>query len=96
MSDEETKNGQLWYPRVPGNGDEIHVSLWDVRAADDLIISYDFDRDGWRIGMDRTRYTPGLMVVISENEEVAFIPAWNDEPELMETLDDTGEAQRND
>ena len=80
MSD-KPQDAELWYPRNPGNRDVVHVSLIDVRAADDLIISYDFDRDGWRIGMDRTRYTPGLMEVVTENEEVAFIPAWNETPE---------------
>jgi len=82
---DETQDAELWYPRNPGNRESVTVSLIDVRAADDLIISYDFDRDGWRIGMDRTRYTPGLMEVLAENEEVAFIPAWNDKPESEES-----------
>ena len=78
---DKTQDAELWYPRNPGNRDVVHVSLIDVRAADNLIISYDFERDGWRIGMDLTRDDDsGIIQVVKENQEVAFIPAWNETP----------------
>ena len=40
---------QLWYPRNEGSADTIEIELSDVRAADSLQVSYDFDRDGWVI-----------------------------------------------
>lgn len=73
-------NGRLWYPRNPGEDRRIRVSLYDVRAADDLLISYDFDRDGWSIARDE-----------DPDREVAFIRAWADqERENVETHDAHG------
>lgn len=37
----------LWYPDVAGNARQLQIELYDVRAADDLRIGYDKDRDGW-------------------------------------------------
>lgn len=68
----------LWYPRNDGNVKAIRLGLMDVRAADSLIISYDFERDGWRIGMDETRDMETYADVVRENVEVAFVPAWNE------------------
>jgi hypothetical protein len=67
----------LEYPRVDFNPDKIVVDLMDVRAADSIEISYDFDRDGWVIKMDKTFKADGYMEVLEEKQEVAFIPAWN-------------------
>lgn len=58
-------NGQLWYPRIEGNEPTIRVALYDVRSASDLVIGYDFDRDGWTIARDAT-----------PEREYIFIPAW--------------------
>lgn len=60
-------NGRLWYPRNQGEDRQIRVSLYDVRAADDLVIGYDFDRDGWTIARDS-----------NPDREVAFVRAWAD------------------
>jgi hypothetical protein len=81
------KRVDLWYPRNPGprTADEptsVRISLMDVRAADDLIIDYDFDRDGYRVRMatvhewepDETEFDPKLV-------EVAFIPSWVEKPQ---------------
>ena len=71
---------QLWYPRANAaeSTHTVRVSLWDVRAADDLVISYDFDRDGYSIKMATVHEwgvdeepDPHLI-------EVAFVPAWVD------------------
>lgn len=60
-------NGVLWYPRSEGNEELVRVSLYDVRAADDLLIGYDFERDGWVISRDD-----------SPEREVAFIESWGE------------------
>jgi hypothetical protein len=39
----------------------------DVRAANNLVIEYDFDRDGWSIGQPDDE---------GEVHEVAFAEAW--------------------
>ena len=39
----------LWYPRLDENVKEIEIGLMDVRAADGILVSYDFERDGWVI-----------------------------------------------
>jgi hypothetical protein len=57
---------------------KVVVSLLDVRAADDITISYDYARDGWRIGMDRTIDRGDRMETVEEDVEVAFLPAWNE------------------
>ena len=36
----------LWYPRTANPIKAVQVGLVDVRAADDIRIEYDFDRDG--------------------------------------------------
>lgn len=64
----QTQDGTLWYPRVDGNPSSVTVSLYDVRAADALLISYDFERDGWSIAREER---PAV--------EVAFVPAWDEE-----------------
>lgn len=60
-------DGQLWYPRLDSEPSTISVRLFDVRAADDLVIGYDFDRDGWTIARDS-----------APDVEVAFIKSWGE------------------
>ena len=75
----------LSYPRVEGNTNTIRIELGDVRAADDLIIRYDFDRDGWSISRDIVNddHHP-----VAEDQEVAFIPAWTVQPALSSRTDE--------
>jgi hypothetical protein len=73
----------LWYPRVedtertPDHPQEVEVDLIDVRAANSLVIDYDFDRDGYRLRMstvfefDSADGEPDEGLV-----EVGFVPAW--------------------
>ena len=66
----------LEYPRIEGNADHVIVSLSDVRAADDLRIEYDFDRDGWSI-QQASRFEWALDEPVDEGwQEVAFVEAW--------------------
>lgn len=76
----EPIKAELWYPLSPDRPDTVIVGLYDVRAADNLIITFDHARNGWRIGMDLTRQDDWGMEIVAENQEVAFIPAWNEEP----------------
>jgi hypothetical protein len=55
----------LSYPQIAGNTNTIRLQLGDVRAADDILVRYDFDRDGWAITTDN-------------GTETAFVPAWPD------------------
>lgn len=83
----ETKNGtavnfdvEMMYPDIyeksPANRGTVTLGLCHVRAADDIRISYESDRDGWVIEQ-ASKFT------IEEGEdpdwdwqEVAFIQAW--------------------
>lgn len=69
----------FWYPRTSGGANTIRVGLFDVRAADDLTIRYDFDRDGYSITREVKRQGDGYMEPMGEWREVAFVPAWTEE-----------------
>lgn len=70
----------FWYPRSSGNARVIEIGLCDVRAADSIRISYDFDRDGYVI-------TQASKPPFDENgdeqdedwQEVAFVKTWGRE-----------------
>lgn len=78
--DGKTVHAELWYPRNADSTDAVQVGLVDIRAADDLVIRYNFDRDGWVIHQDRVVQRDWGMEVVDEAVEVAFIPAWNVAP----------------
>ena len=67
----------FWYPRCEGEIEALVIGLSDVRAADDIRVSYDFDRDGWKIeqascyewAYDDKECDPDW-------QEVAFVKAW--------------------
>jgi hypothetical protein len=55
----------------------LRISLFAVRAADDLIIEFDGPRNGWVIRMDRFAAEPHEFdEPVEEAAEVAFVPAW--------------------
>lgn len=75
--DGDTAGVEVLYPRSNGLR-FVEVGLCDVRAADSLRISYDFDRDGWVV--EQAKY-----FTWDEHDadppdhgwtEVAFCPAW--------------------
>lgn len=67
----------LWYPRNDDRAKEIEVGLTDVRAADSIRISYDFERDGWVIKQASTFEWGADDDVCDEDwQEVAFVQAW--------------------
>jgi len=68
---------QLWYPRNKGSAKAIEVELSDVRAADSLQVSYDFERDGWIIKQASVfEWDIDDEECDSDWREVAFIQAW--------------------
>lgn len=66
----------LYYPREENNPSEIIIGLVDVRATNDIQISYDFVRDGWSIQSDFTNPSQVDGPHVHELSEVSFIPAW--------------------
>lgn len=77
MSD-DTKRVELFYPR---NEDQpikyLKISLAEVRAADDIRVSYDFERDGWVIEQASIfEWLLGDTMCDPDWAEVAFIQAW--------------------
>ena len=73
---------ELWYPRndAAESGDTVRVSLMDVRVANDLVIRYDFDRDGYSIQQPTIHeWHDGDDSNDEELVEVAFVEAWQAE-----------------
>lgn len=67
---------ELWYPR-DSEVKAVEVSLIDVRSADDIRISYDYDRNGWVIWQRAAFDWPDDDVVNNPGwQEVAFCKAW--------------------
>ncbi len=64
---------KLWYPRNRPTK-AVVVELMDVRATDDIRISYDFDRDGWVVEQAFTHeWHMGDLTCDPNWREVAFI-----------------------
>jgi hypothetical protein len=72
----DTLDIEFWYPR----SNEIkyfNIGLMDVRAADSIRISYDFDRDGYKIEQASTfSWDCDDKVCDPDWQEVSFIQAW--------------------
>lgn len=75
----------LMYPRIEGNISQVEVGLCDVRAADSILIEYDFERDGYSIKQASTfSWDADDKICDSDWEEVAFVQAWaREKPEMM-------------
>lgn len=76
----------LWYPDVRGT--EIRkfvIGLMDTRAADSIRVSYDKDRDGWKIEQASTfEWKADDEECDPDWQEVAFIQAWDRHDEVQE------------
>jgi hypothetical protein len=72
----ETIHVDFWYPRIEKHATHVEIGLVDVRAADSIRITYDFERDGYVI-LQASKFE-----WLADEEpdpdwkEVAFIPAW--------------------
>lgn len=72
----DTTTIELCYPRQQPVK-YIEVELTDVRAADSLRLSYDFDRDGWVIEQSSLfEWDSDDEECDSDWQEVAFVQAW--------------------
>ena len=67
----------LWYPRNEHEGKFIEVGLVDVRAADSILIQYDFERDGYSIMQaSQFEWDGDDDITDADWQEVAFVKAW--------------------
>lgn len=82
IDDKDRPEVEFAYPKRRPDGmsmDEVVVSLMHVRAAQDIHIRYDFERDGWAVTMAVTDGEYGAMTEDGDGflmQEVAFIGAW--------------------
>ena len=67
---------ELWYPRTESNPSTVELGLTDVRAADSIRITYDFERDGWSILQASGWYRDQQFGDVMDWQEVSFIKAW--------------------
>ena len=69
---------EMEYPRLEDSKAKcIVVGLSDVRAADDILIEYDFERDGYVIKQASVfEWSIDDKVFDPDWQEVAFIQAW--------------------
>lgn len=72
----DTRRIEISYPRI-SEIKFVCIGLEDVRAADDIRISYDFDRDGWKIEQASIHsWDIDDEVCDPDWQEVAFVQAW--------------------
>ena len=77
-----TTVAKLWYPGTdsPGSNDYVEIKLVHVRAADSIRVSYDFERDGYRIEQaSRSEFDADGNEQDPDWQEVAFVQAWGRE-----------------
>lgn len=53
----------------------VQIGPDDIRAADDVLVYFDYARNGWVIAMRESRERDGYMETVREDVEVAFVPA---------------------
>ena len=71
------KSVTISYPRQNPSRAYVRVDLEDVRAANVLVIHFDFDRDGWVIECPtKFMWADGEDTLDERLEEVAFVPAY--------------------
>lgn len=65
------------YPGVEDNATHLQLGMCHVRAADDIRIRYDFDRDGWSVEQSKWfEWDADDEECDPDWQEVAFIKAW--------------------
>ena len=76
MKKYDTFRMELEYPQVTGLK-YIKIDLCDVRASDGIRISYDFERDGWKIEQPSClEWESNDNVCDEKYKESMFIPSW--------------------
>lgn len=82
--DGENVRVDLIYPRN-NPAKAVIVGLEDVRAADEILIRYDFNRDGWAIFQaSKFSWDCDDKICDPDWQEVAFIQAWAREKEAAD------------
>jgi hypothetical protein len=68
------------YPRLNPDQAVVDISLVDVRAARNIRVHYDFDRDGYVISAPNNPGDPDSPQHVEDEvwSEVAFVPAWDE------------------
>lgn len=76
-TDEEVVSVDLLYPRSDGHPSIVEVGMEDVRSADNVRVTYDFERDGWII-LQASRFSWDTDDEERDEgwQEVAFVQAW--------------------
>jgi hypothetical protein len=77
-SDGKIRQVELWYPSVEGNPTHVEVNLMCVRATDGIRISYDYDRNGWKVEQD-SNVGEAAGDGDPDWQEVAFVASWGRE-----------------
>lgn len=67
----------LFYPGTADQCHTVQIGLCAVRAADDIRVTYDFERDGWAILQEVGIEHDGYREATGEWAEVAFVGAWS-------------------
>ena len=70
---------ELWYPEMDNpTGTTVQIGLCHVRAARDIRVHYDFERDGYSItSQDYDPTDESVEPIDVPWTEVAFVPAWS-------------------
>ena len=69
-------------PPEQGRIHALQIGLMAVRAADDIRVSYDYRRDGWKIEQEEIVSDDGCYHGTGDWQEVAFVQAWGREREV--------------
>lgn len=80
------------YPEIYGKDkprDVLNIALYHVRAACDIEIEYNSDKDGWEIFQtivigDYKQKSDGTWFKENKRKSLAFIPAWDEEESFDE------------
>lgn len=75
------------YPDIYGTEaprDRLSIALYHVRAANNIEIEYNSDKDGWDIFQiipigDFKQGVDGIWVKEEKTKLIAFVPAWDEE-----------------
>ncbi len=78
-------DGTAWinwnYPEIYDRDkqDSLRICLYHTRAANDLTVKFDSERNGYVLYMDKTVCRDGWAETIINDQEVGFINAYNED-----------------
>lgn len=73
----DTAYYDLEYPGINDNPIYLELGLMHVRASDGIRVSYDFERDGWKIEQ-ASKFSWDIEDTVCDRDwqEVAFVQSW--------------------